>query len=503
DNRVCGPLDTGIVALTQKLAYNRTLLRLTLSNTGLQSDGAIVLAEYLPETRTLTQLDLTGNELVDIAGVMALSAGIRINKSITCLDMNVPPNDAEFARLSRDILRACVRNMEVKTGSNEGMPSPDDDMPSTTIFRQPTSPTIPELASTPSEDKRWRTLEAVAGELYRTREILTSMEKALNHEKAMRRSWLDHFYSRAAATRVETVEGTGQSDDPRSVAKISTVPVPSTPEEQKMFEVANGTLYHAPPQIEGLYRQCKRQQAVINTFTPIVDNHKALQELENMGGLLIVFMDTYRGLFALPDMPDNIIVAKRTNSLPPLEPVNGSVPSPSSTEDTEVQPNGDIPTTESTTQEQEQIVSEIITTEEPASVIDSTFLLEDDDDDDEVFTNDALNDARRSSLLSGRSGSGSSTPSPTPEDQSPESSTASPSYRGRGLKPTPVNTVSPGDVARLEGEKSPSSLASPLEKLRKATELEEGEAMRRGKDLLENDIELAADELSPVLEQDK
>lgn len=30
-----------------------------------------------------------------------------------CLDVNVPPNDPEMARLSREILRCCVRNTEM------------------------------------------------------------------------------------------------------------------------------------------------------------------------------------------------------------------------------------------------------------------------------------------------------------------------------------------------------------------------------------------------------
>ncbi|KAF9116477.1 hypothetical protein BGX27_002149 [Mortierella sp. AM989] len=463
DNRICGPLVTGINALTQKLTYNRTLTKLTLSNTGLQSEGAIALAEFLPETRSLTQLDLTGNDLVDIAGVMALSVSIRINKSLTCLDLNVPPNDAEFARLSRDILRACIRNMEEKTGSNAGMPSPDE-LPTDTIFRQPTSPTIPEPASHSPEDKRWLLLETVAGELYRTRGVLSAMEKAMNHEKAMRRNWLEHFYRKAAAAPVVPIESTDDTtqsgETPRPPAKIPVTPVPSTPEEQKMLEVANGVLYRGPPQIEQLYHQCKRHQANIVSLNSRIDNDKALQELENMYNLLNVFMDAYRGLFALPDLPTSVTVARRSNSLPPLEPVNGSASTPSAADGAEAEvTNGE---TQGDGADHEQVVPEVFT-EEPTSEIDSTFLLEDEDDmDDEVYTNDALIDVRRTSLLDNADASLS-------DEQDPESPT---SYRRRGLKPTPLNTT---DTGLPDGERSPSALASPLEKLRKVTELEEGE----------------------------
>lgn len=237
-------------ALTQKLAYNKTLTKLSLSNTGIQSEGAIALAEFLPETRTLVQLDLTGNDLVDIAGVMALSVSIRMNKSITCLDMNVPPNDAEFARLSRDILRACIRNMEAKTGSNEGMPSPDD-MPTNTIFRHPSAAIIPEPVAPSVEDSRWSLLEVVAGELYRTRETLTALERALNREKVMRRDWYEHLYGRVAIESRNYQNGhTEEYSEHGQTPSTPTTPLVHTPEDKKMLDILKGVLYRAPPPIE-------------------------------------------------------------------------------------------------------------------------------------------------------------------------------------------------------------------------------------------------------------
>lgn len=83
-----------------------------LSSTGLTSAGAIALAEFLPDARCLFHLDLTHNKL-DFAGVLALSTGLKVNRVLRCLDVNVPPNDPEMARLSREILRCCVRNTEV------------------------------------------------------------------------------------------------------------------------------------------------------------------------------------------------------------------------------------------------------------------------------------------------------------------------------------------------------------------------------------------------------
>ena len=60
--------------------------------------GAIALAEFLPESTSLLHLDLTLNSL-DIAGVMALSSGLKANHVMRCLDVNIPPGDEAFAWL--------------------------------------------------------------------------------------------------------------------------------------------------------------------------------------------------------------------------------------------------------------------------------------------------------------------------------------------------------------------------------------------------------------------
>ncbi|KAG8904578.1 hypothetical protein FRB99_001541 [Tulasnella sp. 403] len=114
-NPCCGPGLEGITSIRTAFTINTSLKRLFLSGTNLTSPGAIALAEFIPEARSLLHLDLTQNT-VDIAGVMALSAGLKMNEQIRCLDVNVPPNDPEFARLSRDILKCCVRNTERAAG---------------------------------------------------------------------------------------------------------------------------------------------------------------------------------------------------------------------------------------------------------------------------------------------------------------------------------------------------------------------------------------------------
>src|SRR5260221_9321168 len=86
-----------IQSLRTAFTLNTALKRLFLSSTGLASAGAIALAEFLPESVSLLHLDLTTNPL-DLAGVMALSSGLRANHVMRCLDLNIPPDDEEMAR---------------------------------------------------------------------------------------------------------------------------------------------------------------------------------------------------------------------------------------------------------------------------------------------------------------------------------------------------------------------------------------------------------------------
>ena len=60
-NPCCGPGLDGINALRTAFAHNTSLVRVFLNGTDLQSEGAICLAEFLPEVRTLLHLDLTEN----------------------------------------------------------------------------------------------------------------------------------------------------------------------------------------------------------------------------------------------------------------------------------------------------------------------------------------------------------------------------------------------------------------------------------------------------------
>lgn len=87
-----------IQSLRTAFTLNTALKRLFLSSTSMTSTGAIALAEFLPESTSLLHLDLTLND-IDIAGVMALSSGLKANHVMRCLDLNIPPGDEAFARL--------------------------------------------------------------------------------------------------------------------------------------------------------------------------------------------------------------------------------------------------------------------------------------------------------------------------------------------------------------------------------------------------------------------
>ncbi|SNX87305.1 uncharacterized protein MEPE_06015 [Melanopsichium pennsylvanicum] len=111
-NPCSGPGLEGITTLRTAFALNSNLKRLFLNDTDLSSEAAIALAEFLPEARSLIHLDLAENFDIDIAGVMALAVSLRMNRSLRCLDLNIPPNNPDFARLSQEILQSCVRNTE-------------------------------------------------------------------------------------------------------------------------------------------------------------------------------------------------------------------------------------------------------------------------------------------------------------------------------------------------------------------------------------------------------
>jgi hypothetical protein len=112
NNPCCGTSLEGINTLRTALAFNSSLMRVFLTNTDFNTSAAISLAEFLPEVHSLIHLDLTDNADIELAGIMALAAAVRLNTTLRCLDLSIPPNDPEYARLSQDVLQSCIRNTE-------------------------------------------------------------------------------------------------------------------------------------------------------------------------------------------------------------------------------------------------------------------------------------------------------------------------------------------------------------------------------------------------------
>ncbi|TIA88893.1 hypothetical protein E3P81_03309 [Wallemia ichthyophaga] len=125
-NPCCGPEADGITSLRTSFAVNSNMKRLFLADTQLQSEGAIALAEFLPEAKTLLHVDLTDNNLT-MSGLLALSVAVKMNNSIRCLDISIPINDPDMANLSQDILQSCIRNTEAaqeKSGKSKNLFGP-------------------------------------------------------------------------------------------------------------------------------------------------------------------------------------------------------------------------------------------------------------------------------------------------------------------------------------------------------------------------------------------
>lgn len=117
-NPCCSPSLEGVHALRNALTLNTTLHHLSLSSTSVTSQGAIALAEFIPDFPALQHLDLTSNSL-DVAGVLALSVGIKVNYEMRCLDLSIVPGEEEMARLCREILKICLRNTERAQAAEE------------------------------------------------------------------------------------------------------------------------------------------------------------------------------------------------------------------------------------------------------------------------------------------------------------------------------------------------------------------------------------------------
>ncbi|XP_028294431.1 protein phosphatase 1 regulatory subunit 37 [Gouania willdenowi] len=108
----------GMQILREPLMVNCSVLQLGLTQTNITCEGTVALAEFLAESRQIQKLDLRENQ-VKIGGLMALSLALRINCSLTCLELDhIAPQEQkqdEFlketqVRLQMEITQRCLTN---------------------------------------------------------------------------------------------------------------------------------------------------------------------------------------------------------------------------------------------------------------------------------------------------------------------------------------------------------------------------------------------------------
>ena len=108
----CGPALDGVLHLRTALAVHPGLRRVFLQATGLRAQGAVALAECLPQARALLHLDLSRNAASNVAALIALTAGTELSKSLRCVDVSVGTDDDHVLGAARSLYDACRSHTE-------------------------------------------------------------------------------------------------------------------------------------------------------------------------------------------------------------------------------------------------------------------------------------------------------------------------------------------------------------------------------------------------------
>lgn len=134
----CASLEA-VIALRATLVSNRSLKRIFLANTGLGPEGAIALAEGIPEMTSILHLDLTENAIAE-AGLMALGAAAKTNSTLRCIDVSVDLSHTRQVDQAREILQTCIANAEAACRARQLSQAAQDaiwqPLRKSTIFRQ-------------------------------------------------------------------------------------------------------------------------------------------------------------------------------------------------------------------------------------------------------------------------------------------------------------------------------------------------------------------------------
>ena len=109
-NPCAGPDLDGVLRLRVALAVHPRLKRVVLANTQLAAEGALVLAECLPDAEHVVHLDLSLNP-IGLVGMLGLAAGTRRNTSIRCLDVSLE-DTPEFVEAAHEVYVRCATNTQ-------------------------------------------------------------------------------------------------------------------------------------------------------------------------------------------------------------------------------------------------------------------------------------------------------------------------------------------------------------------------------------------------------
>eukprot|EP01090_Pellita_catalonica_P007477 TRINITY_DN18063_c0_g1_i1.p1 TRINITY_DN18063_c0_g1~~TRINITY_DN18063_c0_g1_i1.p1 ORF type:complete len:404 (-),score=62.60 TRINITY_DN18063_c0_g1_i1:452-1663(-) len=104
------------VSELKRILKSKFLASIGLASCGIGSEAAIALAEALEGNSNLTRMDLRNNNM-GIAGLMALSAALKLNNALQFVAYDLQPSDTEEnsleETLTAEIAKCCVRNMQI------------------------------------------------------------------------------------------------------------------------------------------------------------------------------------------------------------------------------------------------------------------------------------------------------------------------------------------------------------------------------------------------------
>ncbi|KAF1807740.1 hypothetical protein V8B55DRAFT_1468399 [Mucor lusitanicus] len=164
-NPLMTPNMDGITSIRQALNVNQSLKDLCLADVGLSTEAAIALAECLPENSSLVRLDLSRNPNIQIAGLLALSVSIKMNHTITFIDINIPKEDKDMVEIHNGILAACTKNAQSKKSKTEVAQKEQSDNPMVTTAQATARLTLQERLAAVTKGKPKHSISTSSSEV--------------------------------------------------------------------------------------------------------------------------------------------------------------------------------------------------------------------------------------------------------------------------------------------------------------------------------------------------